>query len=114
MIAGWMAARSGLLFGLVFLLAPKRGLVALARRRARQRLEFAQTMLAIHLLQYEGSAEAGQGNRASHLQEHLRWESAFAGRVIRRVEEQDWVVRKNESLALTELGRQQARQALIQ
>jgi manganese/zinc/iron transport system permease protein len=113
-IAGAMATTAGLLFGLVFLLAPERGLAALARRRSRQRLEFAQAMLAIHLLHHEGSPEAGQENRVSHLKEHLRWEPAFAGRVIRLAEEQNWVVRRNGSLALTELGRQRAQQVLMQ
>src|SRR5688500_7354483 len=53
-IAGSMATMVGVLFGLVWLLAPDRGLVAQARRRSQQRLAFAQTMLAIHLSNHEG------------------------------------------------------------
>ena len=112
-IAGSMATMAGLLFGLVYLLAPKRGLLAITRRRARQRLDFAQTMLAIHLFHHEGSPEAEQENRVEHLQEHLRWEPAFASKIIRRAQEREWVVRQNGSLALTESGRQAARQALV-
>src|SRR5690606_12042526 len=41
-IAGWMATMTGVLFGLAYLFAPERGLVAVARRRTRQRWEFAQ------------------------------------------------------------------------
>jgi manganese/zinc/iron transport system permease protein len=36
-IAGSMAAMAGFIFAVVFLLAPERGLVAIARRRTRQR-----------------------------------------------------------------------------
>ena len=53
-IAGAMATMTGVAFGLALLLAPDRGLLAAARRRARQKLEFAQTMLAIHLANHEG------------------------------------------------------------
>src|SRR5512139_2243406 len=44
-IAGAMATMAGVIFGIVYLSAPDRGLVAIARRRRRQRWEFAQTML---------------------------------------------------------------------
>ncbi|MBW3655851.1 MAG: metal ABC transporter permease, partial [Gemmatimonadetes bacterium] len=80
-IAGSMATMTGVAFGLVFLLAPERGLLALARRRARQRWEFAQTMLAIHLMNHENSPDAAEENRESHLHAHLRWEQEFARRV---------------------------------
>ena len=48
-IAGAMATMAGILFGVVFLLAPDRGIVALARRRKRQKWQFAQTALAVHI-----------------------------------------------------------------
>jgi manganese/zinc/iron transport system permease protein len=112
-IAGSMATMAGLLFGLVFLLAPERGLVALARRRARQKWTFAQTMLAIHLLNHEGSPEAAEENRVAHLSEHLRWEPGFAQRVVRLAEREGLVVRQNGHLALTETGRDVARAQMI-
>ena len=46
-IAGCMATCCGAAFALAWVAAPRRGLVTAARRRARQRLEFAQTMLAM-------------------------------------------------------------------
>ena len=57
-IAGAMATMTGVAFALAWLFAPGRGLVAAARRRARQKLEFAQTMLTIHLANHEGLPEA--------------------------------------------------------
>ena len=57
-IAGAMVTMAGVVFGLVYLLAPDRGLIAQLRYRSRQRWEFAQTMLAIHLLNHDGQAEA--------------------------------------------------------
>lgn len=112
-IAGSMATMSGVLFGVAFLLAPERGLVAAARRRVRQRWEFAQTMLTIHLFNHEGLREAEQENRLTHLHEHLRWEPVFASRVVRQAEQRGLVSRQNGQLLLTEDGRQLAQQAIV-
>jgi manganese/zinc/iron transport system permease protein len=112
-IAGSMATMAGVIFCLVFLLAPERGLVAIARRRARQRWDFAQTMLAIHLLNHEGLPEAEEENRVEHLGQHLRWDAEFSSRVVNRAVERHWVVRQNGHLALTDRGRNRAQQALV-
>jgi manganese/zinc/iron transport system permease protein len=112
-IAGSMAGAAGALFGVAWLFAPGRGLVALARRRRRQRWDFAQTMLAIHLLNHEGSPEAAEENRVEHLTEHLRWEPDFARRVVRGAERRGLVSPAAGRLALTERGRAAAREAVV-
>ncbi|HEX2191141.1 MAG TPA: hypothetical protein VHG51_19690, partial [Longimicrobiaceae bacterium] len=83
-----------------------------ARRRARQRWEFAQAMLAIHLLNHEGSPAAGEENRESHLHAHLRWSPAFAAAVVRRAEGRGLVARLGDRLSLTERGRSTARETV--
>ena len=112
-IAGSVAAMAGAIFVVAFLFAPSRGLVAVARRRARQRWEFPQAMLAIHLLNHEGLPEAAVENRLEHLDEHLRWEPAFAAGVVARAEERGLVRRDDGLLGLTEKGRRVARAALV-
>jgi manganese/zinc/iron transport system permease protein len=112
-IAGSMAAAAGVFFGLAWLFAPERGLVALARRRARQRWEFAQTMLTIHLLNHEGSPEAAEESRVEHLTQHLRWEPDFAQRVVRTAERRGLVAPFDGRLALTDRGRSLAREAVV-
>ena len=111
-IAGSMAAMAGVLFGVVWLMAPQRGLAAIVRRKSRQRWEFAQTMLAIHLLNHEELPEAEQESRIEHLREHMRWEPAFADGVVRRAIGQRWIERLDGHLALTDLGRERACQVL--
>ena len=112
-IAGSMATMTGVAFGIVFLLAPERGLLALARRRARNRWEFAQTMLAIHLLNHEASPAEAHENRESHLHEHLRWEPGFARAVVRRAQGAGIVSRAGDDhLSLTEAGRAIARETV--
>ena len=111
-IAGAMAAMTGVAFLLAFLFSPDRGMVALARRRAVQRLEFAQLMLAVHLLQHEDSPDAASESAPEHLQEHLQWTPEFARRIVERAERGRWVVRQADRLVLTEVGRARGAAAL--
>jgi manganese/zinc/iron transport system permease protein len=111
-IAGSIAAMLGVLFGLTYLFAPQRGLAAVARRRKRQREEFAVTMLAGHLLNHENAADAARENRVTHLSEHLRWPQDWAGQIVRRSVEEGLIKREGEHLSLTPIGRERARQSL--
>lgn len=111
-IAGAMASMTGVAFVLAWLLAPGRGLVAAARRRARQRLEFAQTMLAIHLANHEGKPEAEEESRLDRLHSHLRWDAEFQERIVRLAERRGLVRREGLKLALTRAGRELAADAL--
>jgi manganese/zinc/iron transport system permease protein len=113
-IAGSMATLAGVAFLAAFLLAPDRGILAGVRRRARQRMEFARMMLTIHLLNHERGPRAAVENRVDHLQEHLRWSSEFARRVVARAEQEGLVVREaNGLLQLTPLGREAARDRML-
>ena len=111
-IAGAIAAVVGLEFLAAFLLAPRRGLVSLARRRAAQRVRFAETMLAIHLLNHEGRPEAAAESRLAHIGDTLRWEPDFASRIVRAASREGFVTRTNGSLALTDRGRSLAAEAI--
>jgi manganese/zinc/iron transport system permease protein len=112
-IAGSMAVAIGLCFAASFAFAPERGVVAVARRRVRQRWEFAETMLAIHLLNHEEMAERDEESRVRHLHEHLRWQPEFAERVVRRAVDHGLVTHLDaDRLALTADGRASAREAM--
>jgi manganese/zinc/iron transport system permease protein len=113
-IAGSMAVMSGVAFLAALLFAPERGLVAAARRRAGQRVEFAGLMLTIHLLHHEDDAAAMEENRVAHLREHLRWSTDFAHKVVRRAEREGFVLRDSgDLLELTPLGREVARHRMV-
>lgn len=113
-IAGCMAVATGVLFALALLLAPERGIVATLLRHRRQRVEFSGLMLAIHLLNHEGSPRAPEENRLGHLPEHLRWSPEFAARVARHAEREGHLVRgEGDRLHLTPLGREAARHRMM-
>ncbi len=117
-IAGAIATMTLVTFGVSFLGVPRRGLIAILRRRRRQKLEFAQTMLVIHLLNHEALPEAAQESLVSHLHEHLRWKPSFASQIVRYALENRYVSLVDAAsdgdsqLALTSHGRGIAQRAL--
>lgn len=113
-IAGSMASMAGMMFLLVYLFAPNRGLVAQARRRAAQRLEFAVQMLVVHLLHHESRPEAETENRIDHLEYHIAWTRAFAQEVVRRAVAMGVVTERDGRLFLTESGRALATETMAE
>jgi manganese/zinc/iron transport system permease protein len=111
-IAGSIATMAGVIFAIVFLVAPERGLLSTARRRARQKWEFAQTMLAIHLFNHENTLHAVEESRFAHLREHMRWDEEFADKVVKRATEAKIIQNIKGNLILTEDGRERAQDAL--
>ncbi len=124
-IGGSMVTMQGVFFAAVFLMAPDRGMVAIVARRRRQKWEFAQTALVIHLLQHEGRPEAAEESRVEHLSDHLGWEPAFAAQVVQRARRAGLIAREtgrperlglsagNGQLALTDEGRRAAEAAVV-
>jgi manganese/zinc/iron transport system permease protein len=113
-IAGCMAVMLGVIFAIVLMAAPRRGLAFLALRRRRQKISFAGSMLAIHLLHHEDLPTAEQENRVAHLGEHLRWSDHFAMTVVRQAQRDSLVDLSDDGrLYLTNLGRTHAREAVL-
>jgi manganese/zinc/iron transport system permease protein len=111
-ISGTVAVVMGLMFVVALVGSPRHGLITQARRRIRQRREFFETMLAIHLLQHEGTAVEGDESRLATLHRHMNWPvpetQAVAGRVVGR----GWAVEHGGRLLLTPAGRAAARAAV--
>jgi manganese/zinc/iron transport system permease protein len=108
-ISGSIVLVLGVLFGLVLIFAPHRGLLAGTLRRRRQKWEFAGNLLIVHLLNHENQPEAKIETSVRNLPEHLNWEPTFTQRVIHIADRQGWVRQVGECLALTDAGRQTAR-----
>lgn len=111
-IAGCMATSAGVIFMLTFLLAPGRGVVAVLFRRSRQRIEFAQIMLVVHLYHHEGRPDESRENSVEHLDDHLKWSRTFAERVVAHARARDLLTLQGSLLILTEQGRAAARKAI--
>jgi manganese/zinc/iron transport system permease protein len=109
-IAGSMATMTGVSFLAAYLLAPERGLLAQARRRKRQRVDFALTMLTMHIAHHTATHEAEQENQVTRLDEHLKWSSQFAKEIVGIAERSGLVKQKKGLLVLTETGLKRAQQ----
>lgn len=109
-IAGSMATMTGVSFLAAYLFAPDRGLVAQARRRHSQRMEFALTMLTMHIANHTATAEAEAENRALRLNEHLKWSPQFAHEVISLAERSGLIQQENGLLTLTSTGLKRSQQ----
>lgn len=111
-IAGSMAGTVGLLFAAVLVFAPERGVVAVARRRERQRWEFAQKMLTGHLLNHENTPEEVSESKVRHVEQVLGWDPPFRDGVLERSGRNGLIVLEDGSLRLTPAGREHASEAL--
>ncbi|MBN2227139.1 MAG: metal ABC transporter permease [candidate division Zixibacteria bacterium] len=112
-IAGTMASMIGVVFVLVYVFSPGRGLLATVRRRILQKWEFALAMLVIHLSQHENQPEAVNECRADHLTEHIRWNAEFARRVVRLAKHRELIVETNGHLRLTSVGHSLAARRVV-
>ncbi|HSL31641.1 MAG TPA: metal ABC transporter permease [Anaerolineales bacterium] len=109
-IAGSMATMTGVSFLIAYLIAPERGLIAQARRRSTQRVEFALTMLTMHIAHHTATRETEQENAVLRLNEHLNWSPQFAMEIVGIAERLGLVQQKKGLLVLTESGLKRAQQ----
>ncbi len=109
-IAGSMATMTGISFLTAYLLAPERGLVAQARRRRGQRIQFALTMLTMHIAHHTATHEAEQENQVMRLNEHLNWSQPFALEMVSIAERNGLIRQQNGLLTLTESGLKRSQQ----
>jgi manganese/zinc/iron transport system permease protein len=109
-IAGSMATMTGVAFLMAYLFAPERGLIAQARRRRGQRVEFALTMLTMHIAHHTATDEAEQENQVTRLDEHLKWSPQFAQEVVRLAERNGLIRQQDGLLTLTESGLKRSQQ----
>jgi manganese/zinc/iron transport system permease protein len=113
-LAGSMAVAAGIVFAVVLVIAPERGVVAGVLRRRRQEVEFAGLMLVVHLLNHEGDADVDEVSRLDHLLEHLRWPADVAQRVVRHAIREGFIEQGTDlRLRLTPLGREVARHRML-
>jgi len=105
-IAGSMAFMCGFVFLLVYLFAPVRGLLSVYNRRKRQKSEFAQMTLLIHIHNHSGENDDIEERRASHLKKHFLWDELFIKKIVRQALSAGLLTEKQELLSLTEKGDQ--------
>lgn len=103
-IAGSMAVMTGLVFLVVFILAPQRGLIRVLLRRRNQKVEFAKATLLFHLSNHENSAEEEREAGVDTVEIHLHWSKEFTARIIHSLEKEGLIRRLQGIVKLTDAG----------
>lgn len=103
-IAGSMAVVTGLVFILVFIFAPRRGLISSLLRRRNQKIEFAKATLLFHLSNRKERAEVSE-SAVDTIQTNLHWTEEFASKIIGLLEHEGYVQLSDGLTKLTAEGR---------
>lgn len=111
-IAGSMATMAGIIFVIAFMISPKWGLVATIYRRMRQRMNFAEMTLLIHIYNHENTPEAHIECKEEHLHEFLQWTPQFTTKVLKQAFSKKVIYSEGTELMLTVKGRDVAKKVI--
>jgi len=111
-IAGSMATMAGVLFVVVWLIAPEDGLWARWRRRKKQQIDFALDLLLLHLLHHEHQVTALDERHPDTLPQHLNWTETALQRILKAGEQQGLLRITSGGVHLTQAGRERAQNRL--
>lgn len=104
-IAGSMALMTGIVFLIVFIIAPKNGLFTILRRRNKQKFEFAEKSLLLHVFNHEGKDDEYIELGINTIQDHVNWDKKFLNKIIETLLDEEKVYIQDEIIKLTEEGR---------
>lgn len=105
-IAGSMAVMVGIIFLVVFIFAPDRGLISIFVRNISQKYEFASICFLMHIINHEGSDIEKEESGLHCVKDHLLWEEDFTKEVIKHTLRKQYIyISKDEVLKITEKGR---------
>ncbi|CAM3350214.1 metal ABC transporter permease [Aequorivita lipolytica] len=99
-ISGSIATTLGVIFLIVYLFAPKKGLISVLYRQKQQKIEVSLITFLLHLNRHEEERE----RHINHLQEHINWREVRARTVLDLAEKNNLVKIKNDVVSLTTKG----------
>lgn len=99
-ISGSMTSVLGLLFLVVFLFAPDKGLLAVMYRQKRQQIEVSLLTFLLHLNNHTEEKE----RHVNHLQEHINWQKVRSKSVLDLALKNNMIVIEEKVVSLTEKG----------
>lgn len=99
-ISGSIATTLGIVFLLVFLFAPKKGLISVLYRQKQQRIEVSLITFLLHLNRHEERQE----RHINHLREHIDWHEVKARKVLDLAQKNNLVDIRDNIVHLTAKG----------
>lgn len=107
-ISGSITTILGLLFLVIYLFAPSKGLIAVLLRQNRQRKEVSLLTFLLHLNNHDSVNE----RRVAHLQEHINWQRVRATSVLDLAVANNMITIENQVVSLTGKGLEFTEKAL--
>ncbi len=109
-IAGSMTVMIGIIFFLVFILTPNRGLIAIMKRRKKQKYQFANISFLMHIMNHENTEIEEVESSINTIENHLIWDRKFLNQILSISKDNGYiVVNKDGIIKITEQGRKFAR-----
>ncbi|WP_271392312.1 metal ABC transporter permease [Aequorivita sinensis] len=107
-ISGSMTTVLGIVFLLVYLFAPKKGLISVLYRQKQQRTEVSLITFLLHLNNHTEKSE----RHINHLQEHINWQKVRSKSVVDLALKNNMITIDNNIVSLTEKGNEFTGKAL--
>lgn len=99
-IAGSITTMLGIVFLLIYLFAPSKGLIAVIYREKQQRIEVLLLTFLLHLKNHNEEAE----RHVKHLNEHINWQKVRSKTVLDLALKNNMILINNKIVSLTEKG----------
>ncbi len=100
-ISGSMTTMLGVLFLIVYLFAPKKGLLSVLYRQKQQRTEVSLITFLLHLNNHSEKRE----RHVNHLQEHINWQKVRSKSVVNLALKNNMITIKDNIVSLTQKGK---------
>ncbi|MDO5971889.1 metal ABC transporter permease [Flavivirga aquimarina] len=107
-IAGSITTMLGLLFLVIYLFAPNKGVIAVLYREKQQRTEVSLLTFLLHLRNHSEEEE----RHVNHLNEHINWQKVRSKTVLELALKNNMIVIDNDVVSLTEKGNDFTSQAI--
>ena len=99
-IAGSITTVLGLVFLLVYLFAPTKGIIAVMYRERQQRVEVSLLTFLLHLKNHDEESE----RHVKHLNEHINWQKVRSKSVLDLAQKNNMIHIQNSIVSLTQKG----------
>ena len=106
-IAGAIAVVAGIIFAIVLVLAPQRGILSVVLRRKRLKEEFRNFTLLYHIRNHQDTAEELTENYVATLIDHFHWEEDTMKTVLYKLDKENKIIIKKNIVRLTDAGLEQ-------
>ncbi|WP_298893416.1 metal ABC transporter permease [uncultured Psychroserpens sp.] len=107
-IAGSITTMLGVLFLLVYLFAPNKGVIAVLYREKQQRTEVSLLTFLLHLKNHDEERE----RHVNHLNEHINWQKVRSKTVLELALKNNMIIIDNNIVSLTSKGDEFTTQAI--